>query len=309
MEPISLNNVAQLHEVAQGRRGWISEVKWSPNGRALAVASAQGITLHDAATLNVLAVLDGHTGPVKSVAINRDGTMVVSGSADTTVRLWNLRANGQQTILKGHTDLVDAVALSRDGKWVVSGGADRIVRIWDAVSGHTATILHGHTEEVSSVVYLTPKTSSANEGEPTGQVASASWDNTIRLWDAASGGCQAVLAHDDWVRHISVSRDGEMLVSSSRDMSVRIWDVASGKERMLIQAHIGGADCAVFSPDGTLLASSGRDKAVKFWNAANGKLLHSIQVHSKPVLTLAFSPDGTRLATGSGDNTVRIWQV
>jgi WD40 repeat protein len=75
--------------------------------------------------------LQGHTGAIRSVALSADGTLLVSGGLDGTVRLWN--ASGQQlATLRGHTGMVRAVASSADGQTVASGGFDGAVRLWDA---------------------------------------------------------------------------------------------------------------------------------------------------------------------------------
>ncbi|MEP6987782.1 MAG: WD40 repeat domain-containing protein [Chloroflexota bacterium] len=294
---IALENISQLHEVARIRRGWISDVVWSPNGRVLAVASAEGITFHSAEDLKVMGKLDGHDGPIKGIAVNADGTLLASAGADTTVRLWNLRAGGEQRILRGHIDAVDAVAINADGTRLASVGADKTVRIWDIESGQTLQILEGHEDEITSVVYCHDDL-----------LATAGWDSTIRLWDA-SGTCKTVLHHDSWVRYLAVNTNGNWLASASRDASVRVWNIETGEEVLRLDAHFAGADAVVFSPDGTLLVTSGRDLAIKFWNTISGQLVHTIIDHEKPVLALAFNKEGTLLATGSGDNTVRLWQI
>ncbi|MEO6745160.1 MAG: hypothetical protein ABIN08_11815, partial [Caldimonas sp.] len=143
----------QLHEVARMRRGWISDVVWSPNGRVLAVASAEGITFHSAESLKVMGKLEGHQGPVKSIVVNPDGTLLASAGADTTVRLWDLRAGGQQRVLRGHTDAVDAVALNGDGQILATAGADKTVRLWNIESGQQTKLLEGHDDEITSAVY------------------------------------------------------------------------------------------------------------------------------------------------------------
>lgn len=297
--PITATNALHLAPQAETRRGWISDLAWSPNGQSIAVASAGGITFHHVATLQPLGALEGHTAPVKGIAVNRHGTLLASASADTTVRLWDLQAGGKSTILNGHTDAVGAVAFSPDGTLLASAGADQTVRLWELPSGAQRQTLRGHIDEISSLAF-------ALDGAA---LTSGSWDHTVQVWEVTTGELQAVLRHDDWVRHLCASPNQTLLASAGKDGTVRLSDVQAGMERICLQAHLGGVDCAAFSPDAQLLATSGRDLAIKFWSLPDGDLIHTIRVHEKPVLTLAFSPDGARLATGSGDNTLRVWGI
>ena len=68
------------------------------------------------------AVLQGHTGSVRSVAITSDNKYIVSGGYDKTVRIWNLQDKTQEAVLQGHTDCVISVAITSDNKYIVSGG-------------------------------------------------------------------------------------------------------------------------------------------------------------------------------------------
>ncbi|PQE26677.1 hypothetical protein CJF30_00011108 [Rutstroemia sp. NJR-2017a BBW] len=135
--------------------------------------------------------------------------IVVSGSYDKTVRLWDT-ATGKQVLppLKGHTDGVNSVAFSPDGKQVVSGSSDQTVRLWDTTTGkQVLPPLKGHTGGIYSVAF-------SPDGK---QVVSGSSDQTVRLWDAATG--KQVLptleGHTSEIRSAIFSPDGKQVVSES----------------------------------------------------------------------------------------------
>ncbi len=289
-------NITRLTELAHVRRGWISDLAWSPNGAALAVAHGAAITLLVADTLEARGTLAGHAGPVKNIAVSRDGFLIASGSADTTARLWDLRRGGAYREFTGHADAVEAVALSPDDTRLAAASR-HTVTLWDITGGTAISHLRGHQDVVTSLAFL-----------PDGRsLAAGSWDKSVKIWDISDERVLISLPHEGWVRHVSLR--GSTLVSASRDGAVWLWDTLTGQLVRRFAAHEGGADAAALSPDGTLLATAGRDHTVKFWDAASGQRLHTLRAQDRPVLALAWSPDGTRLATGSGDHTVRVWRV
>jgi WD40 repeat protein len=101
----------------------------------------------------VQSVLEGHTGWVRSVAFSSNGTRIVSGSGDKSVRVWDVSTGKVQSVLKGHTYWVNSVAFSSDGTRIVSGSGDKSVRVWDVSNGKVQSVLEGHTGGVSSVAF------------------------------------------------------------------------------------------------------------------------------------------------------------
>jgi WD40 repeat protein len=163
--------------------------------------------------------------------------------------------------------------------------------------------LTGHSDEVFSVAY-----------SPDGRyLASGSIDQTIKIWEVATGKeLRTLTGHSGGVFLVAYSPDGRYLASGSIDQTIKIWEVATGKElrTLTVYSYLYGAD-VVYSPDGRYLASRSDDKTIKIWEVATGKELRTLTGHSGPVLSVVYSPDGRYLASGGGlrDNTIKIWQV
>jgi WD40 repeat protein/serine/threonine protein kinase len=139
------------------------------------------------------------------------------------------------------------------------------------------------------------------------RILTASWDNTAKLWDAASGKLIGSFAHQDGVVHTAFSSDGERILTASADHSAKLWDVASG--RLIASfAHLDRVSDAEFSPDGGRVLTASADNTAKLWDAASGKLKASF-AHEGAVENAVFSPDGIRILTASADGTAKLWDA
>ena len=180
-----------------------------------------------------------------------------------------------------------------------SCGWDRRGWEWGHLRRNTALIhtLGGHSHLVHCV-RLAPTVSFS---------ASASWDKTVRLWDARSGEMLHTLrGHTDQLRSVCFSPDGRRLASAAEDKSVRLWDVKTGQPIGSPLLHSDWVRCVCFHPDGQLLASAGNDRSVHLWDALTGRKLRSFAAHADDIWTVCFSSDGKHLATCSKDKTVRM---
>jgi WD40 repeat protein/energy-coupling factor transporter ATP-binding protein EcfA2 len=160
--------------------------------------------------------------------------------------------------------------------------------------------LRGHKGPIYSVSF-----------SPDGKrVATASFDKTAKIWDAATGKELMTLSgHEGWVWSVTFSPDGTRLATASIDKTVKIWDAATGKELMTLRGHEGPVWTVAFSPDGKRLATGSDDKTAKIWDAQTGKELITLRGHSDKIESVAFSPDGKRLATASDDKTAKLWDA
>ena len=158
-------------------------------------------------------IMDGHSNFVESVAFSPDGTRIVSGSVDNTLRMWDAVSGAHLNTLEGHSDRVESVAFSPDGTRIVSGSWDKTLRMWDAVSGAHLNTLKGHSGSVSSLAFSPDGT----------RIVSGSRD--LRIWDAVSGAHLNTLeGHPGHIPFVAFSLNGMPIVS---DRTSRVWDTVS----------------------------------------------------------------------------------
>jgi hypothetical protein len=234
------------------------------------------------------------------VAFSPNGSLLVSGSGDSTVRIWRAADGGLQRTLAGHDAGITSVAFSPDGSLLASGSEDGTVKLWRTVDGGLARTLTAHAGAVASVAFST-----------SGQLlATAGDDGTVKLWRVMDGvRVRTINAHAGYVASVTFSPDGSLLASGGEDAVIRVWRVADGAMVSELTGHTAPVNTIAFSPSGSLIASGSVDTTVKIWRVFDGALTATLAGHTEPVYMLAFAPGGNLLASGGGDGVINLWRV
>jgi WD40 repeat protein len=250
-------------------------------------------------------LLHGHVGKVYAVAFSQDGQMIISGSGDHTIRVWDtITSRPIRTISGGwwlgHADLVCAVTSSPDGQIFASGSWDKTIKLWHLYTGDRLHLMNDYPNSVNTVAF-----------SPDGALlASGSSDRAIKLWDTQTGQKVRVLkGHTSLIQAIAFHPSGDLLASGSVDRTVRLWDVETGKLLCMLSGHTTAMVSLAFSPSGEYLAAASWDNLITLWQPRTGKAFHPLIESPNYPHFLSFSPDGERLAIASRHHVIRIWQV
>ncbi|MCT7966792.1 serine/threonine protein kinase [Laspinema sp. D1] len=294
-------NVSALLWLNYGSPGVMREVPANPEPfTPIATVSAQPLAAKQPITL--AKTLGGHLWGVNSIALSPDSRLLVSGSVDKTVKLWDLESGQVRQSLSGHSNEIWSVTFSPDGSKVASSSGDGTIKVWETSTGKLLHTLTDHAAWVMSVAF-------SPDGK---QLASGGFDNTIKLWNAETGELiRSIAGHSGWVFSLAYSPDGQLLASGSFDRTIKIWHTQTGEVVRTLEGGLYRFRSVAFSPNGQWVAGASGDSSILIWQVSSGQLVRSLFGHSDAVHAIAFSPDGQTLVSGGGslDSTIKLWNI
>jgi WD40 repeat protein len=279
----------ERHIVAGQRREWpLKYVDFSADGRLFAAPANKDpsrVCVWDVAAGEEVASFGGHQGRVRALAMSPDGTLLASASSERggdgrrELFVWRVElpeAHPTEPVRLACRAPVQCLAFSSDGSQLVSGDwgtqpangeawRDGCLTIWESATGRLVRSWIAHPGAVQSVAF-----------DPRGRyLASAgrSQDQSVRVWDVASGRLLHTLQGPRALTCVTFSPDGKRLVAVGYEGMVHLWDPVTGQDVLMLRGlgeqmpeAIANDTQVVFSPDGTQLAVNSWRGAIYVWD-------------------------------------------
>lgn len=240
-----------------------------------------------------------HAGLIWAIDISADGRYAVTGSADRSAKLWNLRSRTEVRAFIGHDSDVTSVAFSPDASKLLTGSKDGTVRVWNVATGEQTAVLEGHDDWVLSVAFSPDALHAASGGR----------DKSVLLWDMRSAQPVARLeGHGGFVSSLAFSSDGGLLASASYDQSIRIWDVMQHALAKELRSNHGWLLSVCFANNGRSVLGASADNSIREWRVDTGLEDSSYIGHEGWVYSIMPVPGSGRFFTAGLDGTLRSWR-
>jgi periodic tryptophan protein 2 len=204
----------------------------------------------------------GHFYDVLSIDFSKDGSQIVTGSADGKVKIWNVRTGLCFVTFTEHKMPVTAVRFIPSNHAVASASMDGTVRAFDLIRYRNFRTFQGAEPTQFSCLTI----------DPSGEILAAGSKDTfqIHVWSLKTGSLLDVFSgHEGPISGITFDGNGTTLATSSWDKTVQLWDTFTGKGRKESLTHYHDVLCLAYRPDGKQMCAGTLDGQLSFWETTN----------------------------------------
>ncbi len=324
----------------------VTALAFSPDSTVLASGGAdKRINLWEVSKATPVRKITDPSGSIRDLRFNSKGEILGSLSDDKTIRSWrtatgreasrSVRADnslfglyftidhrliyvdsnrsvgstGEKSVAKtngeigkcaGGTGITEAAAFNAEGNLLAFSNGDGTVSICEVASGAERTRLD------NSIVGSYKVDISPDQRF----IASAGFDNTVKLWDLLTGQSLAPLTgHTGRVTCVVFRPEAQQVISGSVDHTIRVWGTLESKEILLLSGHSGAIQGLAIGRSGKLLASASSDQTIGLWDLESPSRPRYLKGHVGEVTSVSIDGDETRLASGGQDGILRLWDV
>ncbi|KAD4585632.1 hypothetical protein E3N88_23233 [Mikania micrantha] len=282
--------------------GCASIVFENSSGKLVSGGQDHTVKMWDSTTGRLTQTYNGCLGSVLDLSITHDNRCIIAASSSNNLYVWDANSGRVRHTLTGHKDKVCAVDVSRSSaRHVVSAGYDRTIKVWDLNKGYC----------INTIMF--PSNCNALSFSPDGQtIFSGHVDGHLRLWDIQTGKLLSeVAAHSLAVTSISLSRNGNTILTSGRDnlhnlfdtRTLEVWGTLRASENRV--ASNWSRSC--ISADNNYVAAGSVDGSVHVWSVSNGNIVSTLKEHTGSVLCCSWSGLGKPLATSDRNGVICMW--
>ncbi|KAG2428792.1 hypothetical protein HXX76_011492 [Chlamydomonas incerta] len=242
-------------------------------------------------------VISGHLGWVRCVAVDPSNEWFATGSADRTIKIWDLASGQLKLTLTGHIEQVTGLAVSARHPYMFSCGLDKMVKCWDLEQNKVIRSYHGHLSGVYCIA-LHPSLDVLMTGGR---------DSVVRVWDMRTKVQAMVLSgHDQTVCSLLAQAPDPQVISGSHDSTIRLWDLRKGKASAVLTHHKKSIRALAMHPHEFAFASASAEN-IKKWALPDGDFLHNMLSQQRAIInSMAINQDGV-VATGGDNGSLWLW--
>ncbi|CAB4320312.1 unnamed protein product [Prunus armeniaca] len=290
----------------QGHKDSVSSLAFSTDGQLLASGSLDGIIqIWDVTSQNLKCTLEGfNLDYVTSqwVRWHPRGHLVLAGTEDSMVWMWNADKGSYLNSFLGHGSSVTCGDFTPDGKTICTGSADATLRIWNPKSGENIHVVQGHPYHTAGLTCL------AISSDSTLAVTGCE-DGSIHVVNIVTGKVVSSLpSHSDSVECIELAPSSPWAAIGGMDNKLIIWDLQHSLARSTCD-HEDGVTCLTWLGGSRYLATGCGDGKVRLWDSLSGDCVRTFNGHSESIQSLSVSANQEFLVSVSTDGTARVFEI